>query len=188
MNATAKCLARRTRTGRIGFLLLGTALVGCAGHPQPIGPEGIVGERARVSHVAESARPYVGILRGLEDDTVTLETEPGRLLPIPLSPAARLEISRGTRSNAGRGAVLGALIGGAGLALVGIVGCAGDDLGALDPSPELCAAGGAVLGGGVGALIGLAIGSASHSERWVEVDRTGPGTPGDGGERRPRTR
>jgi hypothetical protein len=148
-------------------LLLSLILTGCAHTPEPIGPEGIIGERARVQ--LSAGHPHEGILRGLEGNTVTLETEREALLPLQLSPTVRLEISRGTKSNAGRGAGLGALIGGVGLAVVGATGCDG---GWLEPGPGACALGGAVLGAGAGALVGLIIGSMSKEERWVEVDWT----------------
>lgn len=149
-------------------LLLSLTLTGCAHTPEPIGPEGIIGERARVQLYA--GHPHEGILRGLEGDTVTLETEREALFPIQLSPTARLEISRGMKDKAGRGAGFGALIGGVGLAIVGATGCG--DGGWVDPGPGACAAGGAIVGAGAGALIGLIIGSTLKEARWVEVDWT----------------
>lgn len=168
MNATRNCPHRTFPPGALCVLVVSLAFVGCAHSPEPIGPEGIIGERARVQLAAGQSRE--GILRGLEGDTVTLEAENESLLPIQLSPTARLEIARGTKSNAGRGAGLGALIGGAGLAIVGVASCDGG--GWIDPGPGACAAGGAIFGAGVGALVGLLIGSTSEREQWVEVDRT----------------
>lgn len=169
MNAAVTCSYRMCRQGALSVLLLfSLALAGCAHSPEPIGPEGIIGERARVQLYA--GHSHEGILRDLDDDAVTLETEGEALRPIPLSPTARLEIARGTKSHAGRGAGLGAIIGGAGLAVVGAASC--DGQGWVEPGPGACAAGGALVGAGAGALVGLIIGSASHTDRWVEVDRT----------------
>lgn len=150
--------------------VLGLVLAACAGHPPPIGTEGIVGERARIYRTPDSTAPYVGILRSYDGDTATLEGADGPMPPFELSPSARLEISRGTRSDAGRGAAIGAVIGGAGLAFAGAVSCSNDD-GWFNPGPGACAAGGALVGGAAGALVGLVIGSTQHSENWLEVDR-----------------
>lgn len=182
MKATRNHPFRARRAGTPCALLLSLVLTACASAPEPIGPEGIIGERARVQSPTYS-KPYTGILRGLDSDTATIETEagswvPGSLVPIPLSPTARLEIQRGTKSNAGRGAGLGALIGGAGLAVAGAASCDGG--GWFDPGPGACALGGAIVGAGAGALVGLIIGSTSESERWVEVDMARPRPdPGD---------
>lgn len=159
------------RTHLAECLVLGLVLAACASHPEPIGTAGIVGERARIFRSPDSTTPYVGILRSYDGDTATLESSDGPLLPFTLSPSARLEISRGTRSHAGQGAAIGAVIGGAGLALLGAVNCSNDD-GFFDVGPGECAAAGALLGGAAGALVGLVIGSTQHSESWVEVDRT----------------
>ena len=168
MSAIRK-LPRRTRHPAIlSMLLFFTTLTACAGNPEPIGTEGIIGERARVE--AEAGYLREGILRSLSSDTLTLEIEGDQLRPIPLSPTARLEIQRGTKSNAGKGAGIGALVGGVGLGVVGAASC--DGSGWFDPGPAACAAGGALFGAGTGALVGLLIGSVSDSPQWVEVDRT----------------
>lgn len=168
MNTTDKRPSPARRQGAVCVLLPFLILTGCAHTPEPIGPEGIIGERARVELYA--GHPHEGLLRSLEGNRVTLKTEREALLPIQLSPTARLEISRETKSKAGRGAGLGALIGGIGLAVVGAASC--DDDGWVDPGPGACAAGGAIFGAGTGALVGLIIGSTSKEERWVEVDWT----------------
>lgn len=154
-----------------GSLIISLLLAGCATRPLPIGTEGIVGERARIYPSRDSARPYVGILRSYDGDMATLESPDGPQITLPLSPSARLEISRGTRSHAGQGAAIGTLVGAVGLAVAGAANCSNDD-GFFDIGPGECAAAGALLGGAAGALVGLVIGSNQHSESWVEVDRT----------------
>lgn len=169
MKAAVNCSHRTCRQGALGVLLLfSLALVGCAHSPEPIGPEGIIGERARVQ--LDARRSYEGILRDLDDDVATLETEGEALRPIRLSSTARLEIVRGTKSNAGRGAGLGALFGGAGFAIVGLARC--EDSWVF--SRDGCILGSTFAGVGTGALVGLIVGAMSESERWVEVDRTRP--------------
>ena len=170
MNDTQPVLPRIRRRGAWCTLLLMMNLAACAGNPEPIGPEGIVGERARVRF--DVGRSDVGTLRGLSGDTVSLETEPHVLRRIQLSPTARLEISRGMESNAGRGAGLGALVGGVGLAIVAAAGSCSDDGDIIEFSPGECALMGGLAGAGAGALVGLIVGSMSESERWVEVERT----------------
>ncbi|MFW6083680.1 MAG: hypothetical protein ACODAA_00515 [Gemmatimonadota bacterium] len=171
MNAMGKHQHRTrhpTTPAALCALLLFTTLTACAGNPEPIGPDGIVGEHARVELEGGYARE--GILRSLDSDTLALEMKGEPLPPIPLSPTARLEIQRGTKSNAGKGAGIGALVGGAGLAVAGGASC--DGSGWFDPGPGACALAGGLTGAGTGALIGLIIGSFSESPQWVEVDRT----------------
>lgn len=133
-------------------------------------PGQVVGRGARVrettpgSPVAES----VGIVREFTHDSVHLETNEGRDLPFALSPTVRLEVSRGMKSNVGRGAWMGALIGGAGLGLAGAVSCNGDG-GIFDPTSSDCAVGGALIGGVSGTLLGIVLGAFARTERWEEV-------------------
>lgn len=144
----------------------------CAGNPEPEPlPAYLIGQRARVvTDPAGLTDPPVGVLSLLTADSVVLKTGNGVWQPIHLGPGRRLEISRGITSKAGRGAGIGALAGGVGLAFVGAVSCAGDNEdGFFYISPAACALGGGLIGAGAGALVGLVIGSVSKTEHWVEV-------------------
>lgn len=157
------------------YLLVVVALLGldaCAHQPEPPLPPSIIGYRARILEPsAPRMNPPVGILRAYQYDSLTLETSPGTLTSFRLSPAAVLEITRGHRRATGKGAVIGAIMGGVGLAIVGAADCAGDEDGFFEMSAGECAAGGAIVGAGAGALIGMAIGSQIESERWEVIPR-----------------
>ena len=169
--------------GRLAVAVAFLGVGACAHQPEAPLPPSIVGYRARIYEPSTpTTRPPIGIIRAYQDDSITLETSPGTLTAFRLSPAAVLEISRGHKKNTGRGAVIGAIIGGAGLAIVGAADCAGDDDGFFEMSAGECAAGGALVGGGAGALIGMLIGSQIESERWEEIprwsgDEPAPGVP-----------
>lgn len=172
MAATRRPLGYPGRKATLGLLLGVLAWGGCAHASDSIGPEGIIGEKARV-RLAGTPQPYTGILHKLDGDTATIGTETGSLLPIALSPSVRLEISRGTRSNALKGAGIGALVGGVAYALLGAAACDGSDLGGgwhEANTPGKCAAEGALIGSGLGAVVGFIAGSRSRTERWAEVD------------------
>lgn len=168
------------RTAALAFIIL-ASLAGCSRSQEPnmpspaaesatgVAPESVLGERSRVreatpgSPVVES----IGIVEGLTRDSVRLDTDLG-VRRVALSPTVRLEISRGIHANTGRGAWMGALIGGFGLGVVGAFSCDGTSIHPFD-TPSGCALVGAVLGGAGGALIGLGVGALIKTERWEEV-------------------
>jgi hypothetical protein len=78
----------------------------------------------------------------------------------------KLEASRGRRSNVGKGAVYGALVGvAAGLITAGVA-CGSYD---CEEYTGVALAGGAGVFGAGGLLIGLFIGATTTGERWEEV-------------------
>lgn len=150
----------------------------CAGNPEPEPlPDDLTGERARVvtdradlTEPAELIDPPVGLVSLLTADSVVLKTADGVWQPFRLGPNARLEISRGVTSRAGRGAAIGAIVGGIGVAIAGASECARQNDGSfVVVTPAQCALAGALLGAGTGALVGMVIGSFSKTEHWIEV-------------------
>ena len=149
-------------------LLLATVLLAlsspaCAASPVT------TGERVRVTLIAREPAPVVGRVLELPSDAILLSAEPDSApRAIPRAAIARLEVHRGTGTNAGRGAVIGALIVGIPASLLGIFGAGvTEEPGGLSTTEAALVAGGAgaVLGAGIGALIGK---SEKH-ERWEEV-------------------
>ena len=189
--------ARAARRAVLPALILSMSLTACSRSPEPRmptpsapvaaaageegTPESLVGRLARVREVVPGTPVVesVGIVREVSRDSVRLETEQGRVLPFALGPAVRLEVSRGMKANTGRGAWMGALIGGVGLGVAGAASCDGDG-GLFDPTSSDCAIGGALLGGASGALIGLVVGALARTERWEEVPPDRTGLTGDG--------
>ena len=132
-------------------------------------PDSIVGQRARLRQ-ATAGSPMVesiGIVQDLTPDSIRLDRDRG-VRTAALSPTVRLEISRGVRANTGRGAWIGALIGGLGMGTLGALSCDGRG-NIVSFSSSDCAKGGALLGGAAGALLGLGIGALVRTERWEEV-------------------
>ena len=123
------------------------------------------GTRVRVTGSEVRARPVTGTVVGWHADTlVLLLQEGGESLRVPAAALARLEVSRGRRSNAGRGARLG-LLGGA---VVGAgLGAAFADAQVVSNGTMVALAAG--FGSVTGMLLGAGIGAAIHSERWEDV-------------------
>ena len=128
------------------------------------------GARVRVTLIAREPAPVVGRVLDLPTDAILLSTEPDSLSrTIPRTAIARLEVHRGTRTNAARGAVLGALILGIPAAYLGAYSA-----GIREEPGGLSMAQGALVAGGAGALlgagIGFLVGRSEKHERWEEVE------------------
>jgi hypothetical protein len=130
-----------------------------------------IGSRVRITSTALQGRPK-GLVVALDESVVTLATDGGLPVKIPLASITALETSLGRKRNWLKGAAIGA-VGGL------IVGLAAP----VDPNDLLCGSssystnfcsrgeavatsslGGAVLGAGIGALI--------RSDRWSAVTLT----------------
>ncbi len=144
-----------------GALVLTASIDLFAQQEPPVAP----GDRVRVTAWSVVPGRPVGTIVSLGADTCVVALE-GRAEPLmlPLASVTRLEVSRGQRSNVGKGALTGGLIGTAlGLLVGGYV--------STDPEffgEDAFAKTVAVLGG-VGAGVGLLIGAMSRSDRWQEV-------------------
>jgi len=121
-------------------------------------------------YVEENPR-YVGTLVELNHDSMRWDSE-GSPYNTPLDQIAKLELVRGQKSNAGKGAFLGGVVGlgvGAAVGLVfsGLCGMdqVSDNAGCRVGTTAVAGGLGAVLGAGVGALIG----NGSKSVRWETV-------------------
>jgi hypothetical protein len=124
------------------------------GAPQP-------GARVRVwSHLLPSGRA-AGLFQGV-DSTALLLVADGSIVRVALGTIDSVQVSRGWEARTGRGALIGALAGGAALALIAAASTNEGEV--IDPQ------GAAVLGfvaGGVGgALLGGIIGHMRGHERW----------------------
>ena len=166
----------------IAFLLIAVSNNSHAQEEPPVTP----GDRVRIKAPTISTRQFEGEVVALRSDTLIIDAriwERGRMqwrdqpqAKIPVASVDRIDISRGKKSNVGKGAITGGLIG-AGIGLVIGIGAAAEDGGFFDFGPEVVPA--AVLavgayGAGIGALIGLIM----PGERWEEVPvdelRVGP--------------
>ena len=126
------------------------------------------GSRVRVTALDCGLRGRATLrFRALRADTLVLDTT-----ECPLASVTHLDVSRGQKSHARLGAVIGFLTGALSGAVIGF--SLGDDPPFLSGKPfpfsaENKAAIGFLLGGGGGAIIGWQIGKAVHGEQWEEV-------------------
>jgi hypothetical protein len=124
-----------------------------------------IGARVRVTAPPLSRDPIVGRLVRVEHDTLWIDTGSGRpVTAIPGAASLRLEQSRGRRSYALVGGLIGAGVG-AGLTLLFLDGfCGGDNL--CDGDEEVRAA---LVFGVPAAAAGTLVGALIHRERWEVV-------------------
>jgi hypothetical protein len=138
-------------------------------------PQVVPGSRVRV-HADCGGGLFIGTVEATTDQTLKLRLDgradgPGSRVLVPLAHIRTLEVSRGRQSNAGRGAATGALVGGLPMVLLSILSFSGPhSCDGFDAPP--CWLGPAYIvtvGAGVGALVGLVVGSATTGDRWQTV-------------------
>jgi len=156
---------------RFLLIVLGLVLFSAAG----IADEATLapGARVRVTLLAREAPQVTGRVLAIPADSLVVAAEPDSLARVIAHlDIEKLEVTRGMRSNAGRGAVIGSLLGAASGAFFSLfVPAPGSDDGDFDndddhTSVRLAGAGvGAIVGAGLGALIGC----LSKHQRWNDV-------------------
>ena len=131
------------------------------------------GSRIRVTTPHGSHR---GRLVSLDGDSLRYtRSDTARVTALPLASVVRLERSVGKRSAAGRGALIGGLIGG-GFGLFLGIAASTDNSGWWEVGAEDIAAVTAIVGA-TGAGIGALLGAASRRDRWETVPLS-PGVAG----------
>lgn len=156
--------------------LLGTFSLVFAGSSPMVSQESqslTVGSRIRVQSVTVGRTWLIGNLQAVQGDSLWLLTgEPPKSMTLAIPALARLELSRGRRRQAGRGAWIGAVAGGALGFFLGVAtyeecdACFGPDPGVMG-NGILGSLVGGVFGLGVGALVGGSI----RAESWRPVPR-----------------
>ena len=116
-----------------------------------------VGTRVRVTPPEAGAEPLVGQVIAFEPGVVVMAEEGGVQRRVPLGSSSSLEVSAGTKSLAGRGAMIGAAIG----VMPGLLMNVGD-YNTDEGNPAVVSIVGAATGAAIGALVGLAL----KSEDW----------------------
>ena len=116
-----------------------------------------VGSRVRVISPEVGPQPLVGSVVALPPGAVVVSGDGGAQRRVTLASASSLEVSTGTKSRAGRGAMIGAAVG----AMSGILINVGD-YNTDKPNTVAVSVVGAASGAAVGALVGLAF----KSEDW----------------------
>jgi len=119
---------------------------------------------------------HTGILLSAGPDTLKLATSGRDPLVFLRSSLTGIDIQAGTRSNVGRGAVKGLIIGGGIGFVLGVASAAGqDDSGWFYTPPGQLILGGTLGGAMLGGAIGALIGATSHSPTWAPI--VSPTTP-----------
>jgi hypothetical protein len=128
------------------------------------------GTPIRLQTAAEPGKWITGRAAGITTDSIGIVPDASAdTLRYARHELQRLEVSVGRKSNAGRGALIGAVVlGGAGVAF-GV--SAGNTCGDCEKGAAAkFAAGFGGAGAAVGALIGAAIGSKKHHHQWRAVE------------------
>lgn len=122
-----------------------------------------IGARARVWTTPATGEPIVGVLRRVDDSVLSVETNGGGLHLVPLAEVHSLEIWTPSRRKTARWALIGAAVGGGGLALLGA--------GASDNDSERAygASYGLIFGTVGGALAGGLGGALTRTGGWTAV-------------------
>jgi len=153
-------IPRAAVVGAVPWETLGLAAQG----REPLPP----GQRIRVVSKEPGGQGLTGRLLAIDDETLLVKVL-GRAEPLRLrrSSVERLEVSRGRRSHAGTGALIGGVsLGIPFVALAAVVASAAPG-GHCESGCVIL--GGFVFGATIGAPIGALIGSAFGSERWERV-------------------
>lgn len=148
------------------FSLL-TALLQVSAAPAPSSRQPTVeadsGSRVRIT---VGKTKHVGTLVSADADSLRFITDTSGLVAIPTVSVTRFERSRGRRSNAGQGALIGGVTGGA-MGLIGGIAAEAESSGSwgIDVGPEGIALA-TLFFGATGAGLGALIGAASKGEKW----------------------
>ena len=129
----------------------------------------VEGARVRVTLLARPQERVVGSLLAIQGDSLAIRPD-SVSLKVARADIAKLELSRGIKSRAGSGAKYGAIVGGLALGFLGVFAAEVANSESSDKTSPVAAGvayglAGAVVGGGLGALIM----SGSHHELWEEV-------------------
>ena len=114
-------------------------------------------------------RPAALLAAGGDSITIAVEGQPAPVL-LPRSAVTKIQLSRGDKRNAGRGAVYGLVAG----ALLGLVAYGPSNAGECCSAPVF-----AGINGAIGSSVGGLVGAFSKTERWndVPIDQLRVGSP-----------
>jgi len=129
-----------------------------------------LGEQVRIWAPGYQETPLEAEVFVWRADTLVLRTAEPMLYSFAVGSIDRLELKK-HKSNAGKGALIGAGVGAVLGAAAGLIAASADDGGGfIDFGPGAYTAGGAVAGVLLGGVVGLVIGIVTGSDRWEEVE------------------
>ena len=142
---------------------LGFLTTAVNGHAQANTNTLVPGVRVRVHQGSQS---LTGSLVSQDSVGLVIATGKSDTVTAPLASITGVDVSRGTKSRAGKGALIGLGVGAATGIIVGLVGSSSDNGDFVDLNAEEWAVGmgltGAVIGTGVGAIIG----ATQRTDKW----------------------
>jgi hypothetical protein len=121
----------------------------------------------------ERVEHLTGTVTALHDDTLSVDVGGSSPTAVALSRVSTIEVSHGTKSNVGKGALIGGLVGVALGGAAHAVGCGSEVYGEEVSCSGGEAAGGVALFGLGGAAAGALIGALIGSEGWEQVPLSG---------------
>jgi hypothetical protein len=125
----------------------------------------VPGRRIRIHQ--EGNQKLVGSFVAMDSASLAMVTTAGDTVRVPRSNVTGLDLSQGTKSNAGKGAITGLLIGGGVGIVLGLAASSDAEGSFFDVGAGTWAAGSGLFFGAVGAGIGALIGSGSRSDKWA---------------------
>ena len=125
----------------------------------------VPGRRIRVHQ--QDHKKLVGSFVAMDSASRAMVTNAGDTVRVPLGHIVGLDLSQGTKSNAGKGALTGLLIGAMSGVLVGAVASSSDDGDFIDLNAGEWAVGIGAVFGALGAGIGAGVGAGQRSDKWA---------------------
>lgn len=139
------------------------ALLGASTAPDVAAQTATVGDRVRVERISDSPT-VTGVLQAVDRDGLLVDPGHGPPLHIPRNDLLGLSVSRGTRGQARRGAIVGGLFG-VGIGVGAVSGaCGGDGDNYCSQTKQAGVLAGSIA---LSALFGAAVGSLIRTEQWV---------------------
>jgi hypothetical protein len=148
-----------------GTLLAASLLIALAttGRAQAAPATLVPGARVRVHQGSES---LTGSLVSLDSAALVIATDKPETVTAPRASITAVEVSTGTKSRAGKGALIGLGVGAAAGIIVGLAASSSDNGDFLDYGAGTWAAGVGLAGAAIGTGLGALIGSGQHSDKW----------------------
>jgi hypothetical protein len=146
-------------------LLAASLLMGLAttGRAQAAPATLVPGARVRVHQGSES---LTGLLVSLDSAGLVIATDKSDTVTAPRTSITAVEVSTGTKSRAGKGALIGLGVGAAAGVIVGLAASSSDNGDFLDYGAGTWAAAMGLTGAAIGAGLGALIGSGQQSDKW----------------------
>jgi hypothetical protein len=163
-------MRNRSRVTRIAWVIALAVVPAAFGQAQPADSSLHPGAKIRVTPLSWALERVTGTLVQVDGDSLQVQTRKG-IYAISRSEIARLDVSRGKKSAAGKGLEWGFLGGALAGAVVSTLVCSTNTCTFIEgpDAPAVWIPLGTAIGAAGGALVGLVIGSLTHTDRWERL-------------------